>query len=94
MPRPRPDFVNIRLSEAGLKMAGAAGTVGWANARRHFHFVAGEAQEVDRAFEWNHLLKNELFEGQPILEEVLDDDAAALPEPLRTLVDQEPGEGD
>ena len=74
MPRPRPDFVNIRLSEAGLKMAGAAGTVGWANARRHFHFVAGEAQ--------------------PIMEEVLADDAAALPEPLRTLVDQEPGEGD
>ena len=94
MSRPRPDFVNIRLSEAGLRMAGDAGTVGWANSHRHFHFKAGEVQEVERSFEWNHLLKHELFHGEPILEEVLEDEPAQLPEPLRTFVDQEPGEGD
>jgi len=70
--RPRPDFANIRLSEAGLRMAGAAGVVGWANGRRHFEFKAGEVQEVERSFEWNHILRHECFEGNPILEEVLD----------------------
>lgn len=94
MPRPRPDFVNIRLSAAGLRMAGTPGTVGWANGRRHFHFKAGEVQEIERAFEWIYLLANERFEGEPILEEVFDEDPAALPEPLRTKVDEEPGEGE
>jgi len=70
MSRLRPDFVMIRLSDAGLRMAGDAGTVGWANGRRHFHFVAGEPQEVERSYEWNHLLRHERFEGEPILEEV------------------------
>ena len=70
MSKKRPDFATIRLSEAGLRMAGEAGTVGWANGRRHFYFVAGEEQEVERSFEWNHLLRHERFEGEPILEEV------------------------
>ena len=94
MARPRPDFANIRLSAAGLKMAGEAGTIGWANGRRHFHFVAGETQEVERSYEWNHLLRHEKFEGQPILEEVPEETGAALPEPLRTMVEEEPGEDD
>ena len=70
MNRPRPDFVMIRLSEAGKRMAGEAGTVGWANGRRHFHFVADVPQEVERAFEWNYLLRHEMFAGEAILEEV------------------------
>jgi hypothetical protein len=78
--RPRPDFVTIQLSEAGRRMAGEAGTVGWANGRRHFHFVAGEPQEVERSFEWNHMLRHERFEGEPILEEILQQ-TEALSEP-------------
>ena len=94
MARPRPDFVQIRLSEHGRRMAGEHGVVRWANSRRHFEFQAGIPLEVERSFEWNHLLKHELFHGEPILEEVLEDEPAQLPEPLRTFVDQEPGEGD
>jgi hypothetical protein len=73
MSNARPDFITIQLSEAGRRMAGEAGTVGWANGRRHFHFVAGETQEVERSFEWNHLLRHEQFEGEAILEEVPED---------------------
>jgi hypothetical protein len=96
--RPRPDFVNVRLSAVGLKMAGAPGTVGWANGRRHFHFVAGEIQEVERSFEWNHLLSKELYQGEPILEEVLDEPdappAPALPAALHAMLESEPREDD
>jgi hypothetical protein len=70
MSRMRPDFVDIRLSAAGLRMAGADGRVYWANGRRHFEFKGGDVQEVERSYEWNHLLRHERFEGQPILEEV------------------------
>jgi hypothetical protein len=73
MSKARPDFITIQLSEAGRRMAGEAGTVGWANGRRHFHFKAGEAQEIERSYEWNHLLRHERFEGEAILEEVLED---------------------
>ncbi len=72
MSNARPDFVTVQLSEAGKRMAGEAGTVGWANGRRHFSFKAGEPQEVERSFEWNHLLRHERFEGEPVLEEVAD----------------------
>jgi hypothetical protein len=70
MRRPRPDFVMIRLAPAGIRMAGEARTLGWANGRRHFHFVAGEKQEVERSYEWNHILRHETFEGEPMFEEV------------------------
>ena len=87
--RPRPDFVMVQLSEAGRRMAGEGGTVGWANGRRHFHFVAGEKQEVERSFEWNALLRHELYLGEPILEEVVaeqetaDEDAPETPNPQK-----------
>ena len=84
--RPRPDFVNIKLSAAGLRMAGEAGVIGWANGRRHFKFMAGEEQEVERSYEWNHILRHEKFQGEPILEEVPATEEAA--------VEEEPGEGD
>ncbi len=70
MSNARPDFVTVQLSEADRRMAGEAGTVGWANGRRHFSFKAGEPQEVERSFEWNHMLRHERFEGEVILEEV------------------------
>lgn len=94
-PRSRPDFATIQLSAAGVKMAGGeAGVVRWGNSRRHFVFTASESQEVERSYEWNHLLRNELYMGEPIFEEVPEEDTPALPEPLRTLVDEEPEKGD
>jgi hypothetical protein len=92
MTRPRPDFINIRLSAAGLKRAGEAGTVGWANSRRHFHFAAGEIYEVERSYEWNHLLRHEFYEGQPLLEEVLEEVEIAPeagPEPEMSAQEEE-----
>jgi hypothetical protein len=71
--RPRPDFIVVRLSPAGVRMAGDAGTVGWANGRRHFHFVAGEPQEVERSYDWYHLLRHETFQGEPMFEEMPED---------------------
>jgi hypothetical protein len=73
MPRKRPDFATIQLSEAGRRMAGDHGVIRWANSRRHFEFKAGEPQEVERSFEWNALLRNEQFEGESIFEEVPDE---------------------
>lgn len=75
--RARPDFVMVRLAPAGVKHAGEAGTLGWANGRRHFKFVAGEAQELERSFEWNHLLRPETISGEPMFEEVPDEPEAA-----------------
>jgi hypothetical protein len=93
MSRARPDFATIQLTDAGRRMAGEHGVIGWANGRRHFTFTAGEAQEVERSFEWNHLLRHEMFEGQPILEEVREEEGE-LPQALKALIDAEPGEGD
>lgn len=92
-PKERPDFATIQLSEAGKRMAGEQGVIRWANGRRHFAFKAGETVEVERSYEWNHLLKHENFQGQPILEEV-GVERAELPPALKALIDAEPGEGE
>ena len=73
MARPRPDFAMVRLSEAGRRLAGEHGVLRWANSRRHFSFEAGIAVEVERSFEWNALLRNERFEGEPMFEEALEE---------------------
>lgn len=80
MARPRPDFVQIRLSEHGRRMAGEHGVVRWANSRRHFEFQAGIPLEVERSFEWNATLKHERFEGEPMFEEVEESQQVELPE--------------
>jgi hypothetical protein len=69
--RPRPDFAVVQLSDAGRRMAGEAGTVGWANGRRHFTFRVGEAQEVERSYEWNALLRHEMYQGKPVFKEIV-----------------------
>lgn len=70
MSRSRPDFVDIRLSAAGVKLAGEGGVVRFANGRRHFEFAAGVVQEIERSYEWNALLRHELVGGEPIFEVV------------------------
>ncbi|MGO8759361.1 MAG: hypothetical protein ACLQG3_14675 [Terracidiphilus sp.] len=89
----RPDFAAIRLSDAGKRMAGDHGVIRWANGRRHFAFKAGETQEVERSFEWNHLLRHEMFEDQPIFEEVPEGEAQ-LPMAVHPPADVEPEKGE
>jgi hypothetical protein len=104
MSKARPDFATIRLSDAGKRLAGEHGVIRWANSRRHFAFKAGESQEVERSFEWNHLLRHELFQGAPILEEIeeaeeesgsaeLDESAPAVETMSETTVASEPAGG-
>lgn len=92
--RPRPDFAMVQLSTAGARMAGEAGTVGWANGRRHFHFVAGEPQEVERSFEWNHLLRHERFEGEPMFEEVPEEVETVAELPAESEIDEATKDGE
>ncbi len=82
--RPRPDFAVVQLSEAGRRMAGEGGTLGWANGRRHFTFKAGEAQEVERSYEWNALLRNEMYQGKPVFEEIVVEPELSAPDAPET----------
>jgi hypothetical protein len=64
----RKDFVHVKLSAAGEKMAAGA-PLGIANARSHFEFRPGVAQEVTRDYEWNAFLSREIdSDGEPIFE--------------------------
>ena len=81
MSRARPDFVDIRLSAAGKRLAGDHGVVRFANSRRHFEFRADQVHEVERSFEWQGLLRHERYQGEAILEEVPEaDDAGEVSE--------------
>ena len=50
------DFINVKLSAAGVKYAGRGGQVAVHNSRREFTFKAGEAQRVLLAYEWSAVL--------------------------------------
>ena len=63
------DFVHVRLSPAGEKMAGNGGQVRITKAHCSFLFKAGQSQRITRAYDWNCVLKDHQFEGQPIFEE-------------------------
>ena len=74
------DFVHVQLSAAGVKMAGAGGCVRITAGRSSsFLFVVGQSQRVTKAYEWNALLQNERFQGQPIFELVNPAPVAAKP---------------
>lgn len=62
------DFVHVKLSAAGEKLAGEGKQVRLLHGRAHFLFTVGQSQRVTRAYEWNVLLRNEVFEGEPIFE--------------------------
>ena len=62
------DFVHVKLSAAGEKLAGEGGTVQIANGRSHFTFKSGEAQRIARAYDWNHFLQHERVGGEPLFE--------------------------
>src|SRR5208282_1066067 len=73
------DFVEVQLSAAGVKMAGASGTVGVHNGRRDFVFKAGVPQKVLAAYEWSHVLAPTLYQGQPVFELAPAAGSAAIP---------------
>jgi hypothetical protein len=63
------DFVHVQLSAAGVKRAGPGGQLRITAGRNSsFVFQVGQSLRVTRAYEWNVLLKQEQFEGQPIVE--------------------------
>lgn len=62
------DFVHIRLSPAGEKMAGKGGQIQIVAGRGSFIFKIGVSQRVTSGYEWNKLLKNRSYQGQPIFE--------------------------
>lgn len=62
------DFVHIKLSAAGERLAGEGKRVQLAHGRRHFDFTVGEPQRIDRSYEWGVLLRNEKHEGEAIFE--------------------------
>jgi hypothetical protein len=63
------DFVHVRLSPAGEKMAGKGGVVRITKGRCSFEFKVGVSQRVTSAYEWNTLLKSVRFQGEPVFEE-------------------------
>ena len=62
------DYVHIRLSPAGEKLAGKGGQVQIVAGRCSFIFKVGVSQRVTSAYEWNKVLKNRCYQGQPIFE--------------------------
>ncbi len=59
------DFIHVQLSPAGEKRAGGA-PIRIAVGRRVFVFKAGEAQRIDKSYEWGTLLSNEHYQGEPM----------------------------
>ena len=61
------DFVHVRLSEAGERIADGA-PVHIGGSSYHFTFQPGEAQRVTRAFEWERVLSHEQINGELLFE--------------------------
>jgi hypothetical protein len=66
-----PDFVQVQLTEAGLKLAGSS-TLRVSNGRRSLVFTPGQTTKVERSYEWNawlsrhaHADGSQLFEVVP-----------------------------
>ena len=62
------DFVHVRMSAAGERMAGEGKRIQLVRGRRSFIFVAGEVQRVERNYEWVILLSDRKHEGELIFE--------------------------
>lgn len=70
------DFIEVRLSAAGVKFAGDGGVVRVNASRRDFAFEAGKPQRVLKAYEWSHILAPMQCNGEPIFEIVTEAPAA------------------
>jgi hypothetical protein len=65
----RSDYVEIRLTAAGEKLAGGdKGALTYSNRHMHYTFRPGEAQEVVSAYEWTKVLSNVRIGGELVFE--------------------------
>ncbi len=71
MAKPRPDFINVRLSDAALKQLGKNASVRVVNAHADYTFTGTNAVEVLRKGEWSSLLRDTLDNGQPMFQEAV-----------------------
>jgi hypothetical protein len=62
------DFIDVQLTAAGVKYAGAGGVVGVYNGRREFKFTAGQPAKVLKAYEWDKVLATMKAFGEPMFE--------------------------
>jgi hypothetical protein len=62
------DFVMVQLSPDGIAAA-KGGPIGISNGRRSFTFKAGEAQRVERSYEWHGVLSRQFApDGKSLFE--------------------------
>lgn len=62
------DFVMVQLSKDGIAAA-KGGPITMSNGRRSFTFKAGEAQRVERSYEWNGVLSRQVApDGKTLFE--------------------------
>jgi hypothetical protein len=70
----KKDFVNVQLTEFGVKFAEGS-TLQVHEGQHSFYFKAGEIKLVTRAFDWNRVLKNQHINGHALFEIVPDQEA-------------------
>jgi hypothetical protein len=61
------DFVNVQLSSAGQKIAGAKGTLRVTTQHFSYEFTAGAPTRV-LSSEWRRTLSREMIQGEKVLE--------------------------
>jgi hypothetical protein len=67
MAKETPDFVQVQLSAAGLKLAGS-GPLKVANGTRSLTFTPGQTTKVERSYEWRAWLSTTTHNGDPLFE--------------------------
>lgn len=67
MAKDTPDFVQVQLSAAGLKLAGS-GPLKVANGTRSLTFTPGQTTKVERSYEWRAWLSTTMRNGEPLFE--------------------------
>jgi hypothetical protein len=72
------DFVMVQLSKDGIAAA-KGGPITISNGRRSFTFKAGEAQRVERSYEWNGVLSRQVAPDGKSLFELAPEAAPAAP---------------
>jgi hypothetical protein len=92
--RERKDFVQVRLTSAGLAFAGEAGVLRLGTSKMNYVFTGEQSTEVLRAGEWPFLQAECDGDGNALFEELPDPVAAAPsatppPPPAPTSTDEE-----
>lgn len=67
MAKATPDFVQVQLTAAGLKLAGN-GPLKVQNGTRQLVFTAGQTTKTELSYEWRAWLQNVTHNGSPLFE--------------------------